>query len=139
MNSWGAPYIQPEKLADALNKERLPGVIFRACRFEPTFHKFQGQSCGGLQVHVTDRKQFKAFLTYLRVIQRIREFHPRDFAWRDPPYEYETEKLPFDILCGNSTIRQVIESGGSLAALERSWQKECTAFARQRKPFLLYN
>src|SRR5258708_14696198 len=135
----GAPYIQPETLAEALNRAKLPGVIFRPCRFEPTFHKFQGESCGGVQVHVTDRAAFKPFFTYLVVIQYIRELYPKDFAWRPPPYEYETEKLPFDILCGTDSERRAMESGASLRPLERSWEKGLDAFERQRKPFLLYN
>jgi uncharacterized protein YbbC (DUF1343 family) len=135
----GAPYIHPETLAESLNKEKLPGVIFRPCRFEPTFHKFQGQSCGGVQIHVTDRARVKSFLTVLLLIQRVRELYPREFGWRPPPYEYETEKLPFDILCGNDQVRKTLESGGSLKALEGVWRKDLDVFARQRKPFLLYN
>jgi uncharacterized protein YbbC (DUF1343 family) len=135
----GAPYIQPETLADSLNKDKLPGVIFRPCRFEPTFHKYQGQSCGGVQIHVTDRPQYKPFFTALLLIQRIRDLYPNDFAWRQPPYEYEIEKLPFDILCGSDTIRKTMEAGGSLKALERSWQNDLLMFEKQRKPFLLYN
>jgi uncharacterized protein YbbC (DUF1343 family) len=135
----GAPYIQPDTLASALNGAKLPGVVFRACRFEPTFHKFDKQLCGGVQVHVTDRVRFQPFFTYLAAIQYIRELYPRDFAWRNPPYEYETEKLPFDILCGTDRIRKALESGGSLRPLARSWDAELAAFDRQRKPFLLYN
>jgi uncharacterized protein YbbC (DUF1343 family) len=135
----GAPYIQPETLADAVNTAGLPGVVFRACRFEPTFHKYQGQSCGGVQVHVTDRKRFKPFFSYLVLIQFIRELYPKEFGWRPPPYEYETEKLPFDILCGTDQIRQSMERADSLRPLEQAWQEDLKAFARQRQPFLLYN
>jgi uncharacterized protein YbbC (DUF1343 family) len=136
---FGAPYINPDKLAEILNKEKLPGVLFRACRFEPTFHKYQGQLCGGLQVHVTDRVSFKSFLTYLIVIQRIRELYPNDFAWRNPPYEYELEKWPFDILCGTDRIRVTIERGQRLQSLENTWKAQIAAFRKDRAPFLLYN
>jgi uncharacterized protein YbbC (DUF1343 family) len=135
----GAPYVEPDRLAKVLNADRLPGVLFRGCRFEPTFHKFQGQSCGGVQIHVTDRARFKPFLTTLQLIQCVRELYPRDFAWREPPYEYETKKLPFDILCGTDQIRQAIEAGRPVETLEASWKKSCQTFARQRLPFLLYN
>jgi uncharacterized protein YbbC (DUF1343 family) len=135
----GAPFIDGDKLADLLNKENLPGAAFRACRFEPTFHKFQGQSCGGVQIHATDRKRFEPFLAGLTLIQRARELYPEGFAWRDPPYEYETEKLPFDILCGTDAIRKTIEAGRPVKTLRKSWQAECAAFARERRSFLLYN
>ena len=135
----GAPYIDENKLADRMNAQKLPGVTFRACRFEPTFHKFQATSCGGIQQHVTDRQRFKSFLTGLVVIETIRAICPIGFAWRPPPYEYETEKLPFDILCGTDRVRQAIESSSPVKKLETSWAAGLREFSRQRKPFLLYN
>lgn len=135
----GAPYVNPEQLAGLLNREGLPGVAFRSCRFEPTFHKFIGQSCGGVQIHVRDRKAFKPFLTTLTLLQRCYDLYQPLFAWRDPPYEYETEKLPFDILCGTDAIRIAIESGRPVRDLEKAWQADVAAFARERKPYLLYN
>ncbi len=135
----GADFIDEKILADTLNVKKLPGVQFRACRFEPTFHKFQGKSCGGIQQHVTDRKRFKAFLTGVTLIETIRALYPKDFAWRPPPYEYETEKLPFDILCGTDRIRHAIERGTPVRHLETSWAVALREFNRQRKPFLLYN
>jgi uncharacterized protein YbbC (DUF1343 family) len=135
----GAPYIQPDKLAEVLNHYELPGVIFRGCRFEPTFHKFQGESCGGVQVHVTDRRRVDPFFVYLRLIQGIHDLYPNQFAWRDPPYEYERIKLPFDILCGTDSIRRAIEAGESLAPLAARWRPGIEAFDLQRREFLLYN
>jgi uncharacterized protein YbbC (DUF1343 family) len=73
------------------------------------------------------------------VIQTIRELYPTHFVWRSPPYEYETQKLPFDILCGTDDIRKTIEAGRSVKSLEPQWQADCERFARERKPFLLYN
>ncbi len=135
----GAPYLAPEQLASLLNRDGLPGVTFRPCRFEPTFHKFQGESCGGLQIHVLDRRAYQPFLTYLTMLQRIYDLFSPSFAWRPPPYEYEKEKLPFDILCGTDTIRKAIEAGHPVKSLEKLWQSDCDAFAHERKPFLLYN
>jgi uncharacterized protein YbbC (DUF1343 family) len=135
----GAPYINPEAFTRLMNAEKLPGVSFRALRFEPTFHKFANDLCGGIQVHVTDRKRFKPFYTYLEIIRKLYGMYPREFAWRNPPYEYEAKKWPFDILCGTDQIRKTIETGESLSTLERQWQKSLAAFAQERQPFLLYN
>lgn len=135
----GAPYIDGGRLAEALSKEKLPGVGFRACRFQPTFHKFQGQLCGGVQIHMTDRARFKSFLTTLVLIQKVHNLYPNQFAWRNPPYEYELEKWPFDILCGTDAIRLAIETHTPVSQLERSWRAGLQAFAEERKPFLLYN
>ena len=135
----GAPFISPDQLAGLLNRDELPGVTFRPCRFEPTFHKFQKESCGGVQVHVRDRRAFQPFLTFLVLIQRAYDLYESAFAWRNPPYEYETEKLPFDILCGTDSIRKAIEAGQPVKNLQKAWKSDCAAFSRKRKRFLLYN
>ena len=62
-----------------------------------------------MQLHVTDRGRFPAFLTYLLLIHHARRQDPKRFAWRDPPYEYEHVKRPFDILCGTDRVRTAIE------------------------------
>lgn len=136
---FGAPYIAADWLEQDMRRRKLPGVEFRACRFEPTFHKFAGQVCGGVQVHITNRKTFKPFYTYVILIETIRDRYPNDFAWRPPPYEYEKEKLPFDILCGTDAVRLALEKKSDLKSLETSWNGALDAFRRQRKPFLLYN
>ncbi len=135
----GAPFINSDPLANLLNRDKLPGVAFRACRFEPTFHKFALESCGGLQIYVKDRSTFQSFLTTTKIIQRLYDLYPRKIAWRPPPYEYELEKLPFDILCGSEKIRRSIEAGLPVEKLRSSWQADCERFERERKPFLLYN
>jgi uncharacterized protein YbbC (DUF1343 family) len=83
-----------------LNGLRLPGVHFREAAFEPGFQKHAGQICRGAQLHVTDRKVFRPVMTGLEIIRTIRDMCPREFAWKEPPYEYEHEKLPIEILCG---------------------------------------
>ena len=97
---FGAPFIDAEKLCTELNNQKLPGVFFRANYFQPTFQKFAGQLCGGAQIHVIDRECFQPFQTGLIIIQNIRAFYRGQFAWKQPPYEYETEKLPIEILLG---------------------------------------
>jgi uncharacterized protein YbbC (DUF1343 family) len=97
---FGAPFIDAEKLCSELNRLRLPGVFFRENYFQPTFHKFAGELCSGAQIHVTDRNAFRPFETGIKVIRVIRRLYPDHFAWKQPPYEYETEKLPIEILLG---------------------------------------
>ncbi len=97
---FGAPWIDGARLSAVLNGLRLPGVQFREAAFEPGFQKHAGQICRGAQLHVTDRKVFRPVLTGLEIIRTIRDMCPREFAWKEPPYEYEHEKLPIEILCG---------------------------------------
>jgi uncharacterized protein YbbC (DUF1343 family) len=134
----GAPFIDAHDLAGALNAEGLPGVHFRPCRFQPTFHKWKGRTCGGVQLHVTDRGRFKPYLTGLALIATARRLYPRGFAFRKPPYEFEEKKLPIDILCGTDQIRRQIEAKRDLARIEAAWQPALRAFVRSRRPYLLY-
>jgi uncharacterized protein YbbC (DUF1343 family) len=134
----GAPWLDPWALARDLERERLPGVRFRPVFFTPTFQKHAGRICGGVQVHVEDRGRFSAFLTYLLVVHQARAQDPRSFAWRDPPYEYELVRRPFDILCGTDRVRTTLERGASPRTLEGGWRREAAAFRRRRAPYLLY-
>jgi uncharacterized protein YbbC (DUF1343 family) len=134
----GAPYLDAAAYAGGLNALELPGVRFRPARFQPTFHKWAGRVCGGVQLHVVDARVFKAFLTGLAVLDVARRQAPRAFRWRRPPYEYERRKLPIDILLGTDSIRTRLERGARLADVERSWQPDITLWKRRRKPWLLY-
>lgn len=134
----GAPWLDPWRLARDLSREELPGAAFRPAYFRPTFQKHAGELCGGVQVHVTDRGRFRAFLAYLLLVHHARRQDPRRFAWRRPPYEYERVKLPFDILCGTDQVRRAIQAGHSPRRLAAGWRSELAGFRRRRAPFLLY-
>jgi uncharacterized protein YbbC (DUF1343 family) len=134
----GAPWLDGHGLVQALEKERLAGVGFRAAAFTPTFHKHADHLCQGVQVHVSDRGRFRAFLAYLLLIHHARRQDPERFAWREPPYEYEYVKPPIDILTGTDRIRRSIDAGVSPKRLARGWEKPRAAFRRRRKRYLLY-
>jgi uncharacterized protein YbbC (DUF1343 family) len=105
----GAPFISPHKLLSALEPFKLKGVHLRPVRFLPTFHKWTRESCGGLCLHVTDPAAFQPVRTTAALITAIRRLWPDKFAWRKPPYEYETAKPPIDILFGNCMFREALE------------------------------
>ncbi|PYM05090.1 MAG: DUF1343 domain-containing protein [Candidatus Rokuibacteriota bacterium] len=134
----GAPYLDAHRYADALNALGLPGVHFRPARFTPTFHKWAGQLCDGAQVHMTDRRRFKPFLTGVAEIMVARDQAPGEFQWKAPPYEFELERLPIDILFGTDVIRRQIERGAALPAIEAAWRKGLPLHNRRRRPFLIY-
>ncbi len=96
----GAPWIDSDMLVEALGEQDLAGVHFRSLSFEPTFQKHAGEVCHGVQIHVTDRNVFEPLRTGITMISTIRALWPRVFAWKEPPYEYEHEKLPIEILLG---------------------------------------
>ncbi len=134
----GAPFLDPHRYARALERLAPPGVRFRPVRFIPTFHKWAGRSCGGVQLHVVDRARFKPFLTGLAVIAAARRTAPRAFAWRRPPYEFERRRLPIDILCGTDRVRVALEAGEPLGRIERGWEPDLRAWRRRRARALLY-
>ncbi len=134
----GAPWIDGEALARELNGIGLPGVRFRPVGFRPTFHKHAGQVCGGCQIHVTDRRTFRPVLTAIALLEACVRQDPTRFAWRPPPYEYEKEKLPIDIIAGTDELRLGIERGTPAVALAESWESAVRAFLRTRERFLLY-
>jgi uncharacterized protein YbbC (DUF1343 family) len=134
----GAPWIDPEELNIKLYKRRIPGISFRPTYFKPTFHKFHNLLCGGVQMYVENRKRFDPVITGLQIIKTISESYPEDFQWRRPPYEYEQEKMPFDILIGNDWVRKDIEKQRSINAIQRKWQADLVRFRQLRKKYLLY-
>lgn len=103
---FGAPFIDAVELCRYLNGLHLPGVYFRENYFQPTFHKGAGQICGGAQIHVLDRDVFESFNMAVEMLKFLHQRYPKDFAWKQPPYEYEYEKLPIDILLGSQTFRK---------------------------------
>ena len=134
----GAPWVDGTRLADALAGEELPGVHFRPVRFRPTFHKFWNAECGGVMQHVTDRDAYRPWRTGIAVLNHVRRLWPTDFAWRQPPYEYELVRLPIDILAGSPELREGIEAGRSTAEIADAGDAEGEGFKPVRDPFLLY-
>ena len=137
---FGAPFLEPGRILDRLKEKaiELPGVILRTACFEPTFHKFAGELCRGFQLHVTDRLSFKPYYTTLALLRVIQELYPDQFAWRQPPYEYETVRLPIDLLTGDDLIRRGLENGLTVPELESAWQDDLDRFMEVRREFLLY-
>jgi uncharacterized protein YbbC (DUF1343 family) len=134
----GAPYIEPDRLVRELESEKLPGVFFRPCYFQPTFHKHAGQLCGGLQIHVIDRQTYKPVITGVAVIKTIHRLYPDHFQWKQPPYEYVYDKLPFDVIAGTDQLREQIVADVPLRDIGDSWEPALSQFLDIRKQYLLY-
>jgi uncharacterized protein YbbC (DUF1343 family) len=135
----GSPGIAAERFAEDMNRRRLPGAVFRPAVFEPTFHKHAKQACGGCQIHVLDRRQFRPVITGVALITAFRSADPQGFSWREPPYEYEAEKLPIDILAGSAELRDQIEAGVAVEEIARSWEAQVAQFEKVRERFLMYS
>lgn len=134
----GADYINAYDFAEELSALNLDGVVFRPTNFLPTFQKFAGISCGGVFIHVTDRKIFKPVITGIAMLKILFEMYPDEFNWKEPPYEYEFERNPFDVIAGNTKLRQSIENSDSIQKIQESWTADEGKFAEIRSNYLLY-
>jgi uncharacterized protein YbbC (DUF1343 family) len=115
----GAPYIDPMALLNELAEFGFDGLCARPYRFEPTFQKFAQQSCGGLFLHPTNASTLRSYRFTVAMIGSIAKLWPEQFAWRQPSYEYETVKLPIDILSGGTALREAIDAGLTPESLEQ--------------------
>jgi uncharacterized protein YbbC (DUF1343 family) len=135
----GAPWIDPMELTFALESAGVPGAAFRPAVFRPTFDKYSGDDCGGVQIHVTDKSSFRPVLCAIAVIKAASDLYPESFAWLDPPYEYETEKPPIDILYGGPGLRESIAEGTAAADIASGWKERLTPSLKSRTGWLLYD
>jgi uncharacterized protein YbbC (DUF1343 family) len=141
----GAPGIEPRALAAkmaALAPGWLEGCRLRECWFEPTFHKHVGQLCAGFQIHAEDgsyrQERFRPWRLVALALKALRSLGYDDL-WREFVYEYEHERLAFDVISGGTELREWIDdpaaAPGDLDALacpdEESWFEE-------RESILLY-
>jgi uncharacterized protein YbbC (DUF1343 family) len=134
----GAPYIDPDGYAGALNSLELPGVFFRSCVFQPTFQKHAGVSCGGAQIHVTDRDAFEPWTSGIAMAKFAYDMYPNEFRWKEPPYEYVYDKNPFDVISGTAKIREAFEKGTELDAIVEETKAPLVEFKETREAYLLY-
>jgi uncharacterized protein YbbC (DUF1343 family) len=134
----GAPYIQPEDYAEKLNEVGFPGVYFRSCVFRPTFQKHGGVSCGGVQIHVTDRAAFQPVIVGVAMAKLAYDMYRESFRWKEPPYEYVYDRNPFDVIAGTSKLRESFERGDSLESIQDAWQAPLAEFGKVRQKYLLY-
>ena len=109
----GAPYITPERLAEALADYPTPGLTIRPVRFRPTFNKWCDTSCGGVALHYTNAAAVRPYAATIALFACLKNLYPEQFTWLPPPYEYEHRLMPIDILSGSSRVREALDAGGT--------------------------
>jgi uncharacterized protein YbbC (DUF1343 family) len=137
----GAPcvsYAEARALAEALEREDLPGVRFRPVVFTPMFQKHARRRCGGLQLHVVSRRSFRPYLTGVAVLRAFRHMFPDDFQWRTREYEFVAHHPAVDLLTGGPEVREGIDAGLSLDALAATWRGAEDEFRARRGRWLIY-
>ena len=134
----GAPFMEVHKILPALKKAKLPGVVFRPAVFEPTSNKWQQTACYGFQLHIIDPQQYRPYATTLHLLQAVILHHREQFEWKTPPYEYEFERMPIDLIIGDHTIRKRLEELEPLDEIEASWQGDLERFKKVSQGFHIY-
>ena len=135
---FGAPYIKPQKLLSHMGIRDLPGIILRETAFEPTSNKWHGSLCRGLHIHVLNSESYKPYETALFLLHAVITNHKKSFQWKNPPYEYEFERLPMDLIVGDSGLRKQLEGLNDPSEIFDSWKPALEQFSSLSKRYHLY-
>ena len=135
---FGAPFLDTSRVRQTLSPESTVGCYLQEISFRPTFNKWEGEICHGFMIHVLDHSTYRPYGTSLALLASIIDTHREQFAWKDPPYEYEYKKMPIDMILGDISLRRKIEKGEKLFQIEETWTKDLNDFIEWRNPFLLY-
>ncbi len=130
----GAPWLDPFRLVDDLERRRLPGVAFRATYFTPTFSKHADRVCGGVQLHILDRNALRPVELGLHLLHAIGGLDPDAFAWTERP----NGGFFVDLLLGSDRPRLALTAGAAVQEVIAGWTEASSTFAERRRPFLLY-
>lgn len=134
---FGAPFLDTRAIGQAAGK-LIKGAYLRPINFEPTSGKWQNQVCKGFHIHITSKENFSPYLASLYLMQLILKFHPDKFEFKQPPYEYEYERLPMDLILGSRDLRKKIAEMQDIEILEANWQEGLSHFKSQSKNHYLY-
>ncbi|MBU2537153.1 MAG: DUF1343 domain-containing protein [Proteobacteria bacterium] len=135
---FGAPFLDWQTVLGSIQALPLPGCFLRPLAFEPTANKWAGKTCKGFQLHVTDPQIFLPYRTSLALLQAFLRLYPDQFALKQPPYEYEFERTPLDLILGDSTLRHQLAAGVDIRELELGWQQGIDDFSEIRQKYFLY-
>ena len=134
---FGAPFLDTKKIKSEAD-ELIKGAFLRPVNFEPTSGKWQGNICKGFQIHVTSKKEFKPYFSSLVLMQLIIKHHKNDFKFKTPPYEYEFERMPMDLILGSKTLRKRLTNLEDINLLSDQWQDELKQFKSLSGKYYLY-
>lgn len=135
---FGAPGIDAEELARKMNRAGHAGCLFRPVAFVPAFHKYAGEVCAGLFVHVTDRESFDAFDVYSGLIGEVAASFPQVFSWRSGVYEFVTDIPAIDLLTGSDRFRRDVTEGRPYCNIFHGEEAGTREFLETRREYLLY-
>lgn len=137
---FGAPFIdiQDPLLISMLDNNRDKSYILRPLYFQPTFHKFSNQKCGGYQLMITDTRKFHSLLFTLHFIKTIKDYYPDKFEYLKGPYEFRSDKPAIELLVGDHFLLDYLLGKNNLKMVRQYLSEREEAWKKERKSFLLY-
>jgi uncharacterized protein YbbC (DUF1343 family) len=135
---FGAPFLETSLIKQSLPPDAMTGCLLQEILFRPAFHKWEGEICSGFMIHVLDHRLYHPYFSTIVLLKAIIGLHKGQFAWSKPPYEYEYEKMPVDVILGDSSLKIKIEKGADLFQIKEKWVEELKDFLEWRKSYLLY-
>lgn len=142
----GAPDIDIYRILDKMHglaPDWMRGAVIRPGYFQPTFHKHTGKLCQGFQVHTDspayEHTVFQPYRLICLFLKALRLIHPNYDLWRKPPYEYETDRLPIDLINGGPALREWVDDPqATIADMESHLKKDESYWAEDIKNILRY-
>jgi len=136
---FGAPFIDVVKLKKELDSRNIPGCVFRIHDFIPTFNKYTGTLCHGLQIHVTSPENYFPVGVALDIFDSIiKTSPPGALTFNQPPYEYEKDLMPFDILSGDQAMRISLLNRQPVSIEKERWKQEAEEFRKEFRHISAY-
>ncbi len=122
----------------ASEQPALAGALLREVTYQPTFQKYARELVRGFQLHVIDRNRFRPVMASMAILWAVKRVHPKALDWREPPYEYEKERMPIDLIYGTDQVRLGLQAGMQPREIAQDWESGVAAFKERVRPFLLY-
>lgn len=136
---FGAPFIKTNELKQNLSPESTNGCYLQEITFRPTFHKWSGKLCRGFMIHVLDLNAFRPYFTSVSLLREIIRMYGDVFRWKDPPYEYEYDRLPIDLILGDNGLREALEKGKDMHVIREEYFYQADGFLEKNRACLLYD
>lgn len=132
----GAPWVDGRRLAEALRREKLPGIAVRPVFFRPFASKWAGEVCEGVQVHVIDPKEVRPVELGLRILFVVRNIFPGDFQLRAAG---AAGRYFIDLLGGGPDLSQALQKDESPDNILERWKSQAQEFSQKRREFMIYS
>lgn len=130
----GAPWVNATELVETLRARNLPGVLFRAASFVPSFSKHQSETCHGIQIHITDRDVLEPVALGVHLVHAFKHLTDSQFAWRPGG----ALGMSAELLYGNADLHTMIDAGASPEEIVDMWDKPLAAFSEKAESAHLY-